>query len=219
MLVSHRKHFIYTKTVKTAGTSVESYFEQYCMSEGEWEFTHAREQYVSGAGIIGYRGADGSGREWFNHMPAIDIKNKVGKEVWDNYFKFCVIRNPFDKLVSYFFFLEKQGNPHSEADETTIARFRKWIAKGVDAIDRDKYLIDGEVCVDYFIRFEELENGIQQVCDRLNVVFEPEKIPKLKAGVRDGSISLSDFYDAETARAVSSAYQLEMNLFGYDSPV
>lgn len=35
MLISHRKRFIFTKTAKTAGTSVESYFEQYCMPEGE----------------------------------------------------------------------------------------------------------------------------------------------------------------------------------------
>jgi hypothetical protein len=31
MLVSHLKKFIFTKTKKTAGTSVESVFEPYCM--------------------------------------------------------------------------------------------------------------------------------------------------------------------------------------------
>ena len=55
MLISHRKRFIYTKTVKTAGTSVESYFEPYCMREGEWSFSHSRAEYVSEAGIVGIR--------------------------------------------------------------------------------------------------------------------------------------------------------------------
>lgn len=85
MLISHRKKFIYTKTVKTAGTSVESYFEQYCMPEGEWEFSHAREQYVREAGVIGYRGGDSAGKQWFNHMPAVDIRDKTGNQIWDSY--------------------------------------------------------------------------------------------------------------------------------------
>ena len=54
MLISHRKQFIFTKTVKTAGTSVESYFEQFCKPDGEWQESHAHEEYVSKSGIIGY---------------------------------------------------------------------------------------------------------------------------------------------------------------------
>lgn len=53
MLVSHRKKFIYTKTVKAAGTSVVSYFEKSCMPEGAWEFAHFRDEYVSEEGILG----------------------------------------------------------------------------------------------------------------------------------------------------------------------
>ena len=51
MLVSHRYKFIYTKTRKTAGSSVESYFEPFCMPDGEWTQRHLREEYVSDAGI------------------------------------------------------------------------------------------------------------------------------------------------------------------------
>jgi len=43
MLVSHRKKFIYTKTAKTAGTSVESYFEPFCLPEGDWKLEHTRD--------------------------------------------------------------------------------------------------------------------------------------------------------------------------------
>jgi hypothetical protein len=56
MLIGHRKKFIYTKTAKTAGTSIESYFENFCMPENTWKFSNPREEYVSKEGIIGYRG-------------------------------------------------------------------------------------------------------------------------------------------------------------------
>jgi hypothetical protein len=54
MLISHRYRFICTKTVKTAGTSVENFFEEFCMPEGEWTESHGRDEYESPTGIISY---------------------------------------------------------------------------------------------------------------------------------------------------------------------
>lgn len=111
MLVSHRYRFIYTKTVKTAGTSVESYFEPYCMKEGEWSFSNQRDEYISDAGIIGYRGKNRPDNcVWYNHMSAREIKNLLGQDIWDSYFKFCVVRNPFSKAVSWYYF-RGRSNP------------------------------------------------------------------------------------------------------------
>jgi len=104
MLVSHRYRFIYTKTAKTAGTSVEVYFEPYCMRPGEWEPSHVRDDYESEAGIVGFRGPNRPPDcKWWHHMPAAMIRERLGEEVWNNYFKFCVIRNPYDKVASGFF--------------------------------------------------------------------------------------------------------------------
>ena len=76
MLVSHRKKFIYTKTTKTAGTSIESYFEKYCLPENEWIESHDREFYIGETGIIGCRGNKCKEDDIFiSHDPAIKIKN------------------------------------------------------------------------------------------------------------------------------------------------
>ena len=56
MLISHRHRFIYTKTIKTAVTSVEAYFEPYCMAEGAWQESHSRAEHVSPEGIVRFRG-------------------------------------------------------------------------------------------------------------------------------------------------------------------
>lgn len=134
MLVSHGYRFIYTKTRKTAGTSVESYFEPFCMRDGEWSqrhFREEREEYVSPAGIIGYRSTwserrararhrglvgprDRTGLSriqtveagaacWWNHMPAWLIREQLGDEIWKGYSKFCVIRHPFEKAISAYY--------------------------------------------------------------------------------------------------------------------
>ena len=241
MLVSHRKKFIFTKTRKTAGTSVESYFERYCMPEGEWQPSHTRQEYVSESGIIGYRGGDTTGYTWFNHMPAARIRELVGNEIWNSYYKFTIIRNPFEKLVSDFWMLEKfrknyklrkkikcfidsffdQGDPIDRATgKTEIERFRSWILKDgpLQEFDRDKYLIDGEECVDYFIYFESLYEGVKTVCKTLGIPFTPEQMPSYKAGIKNTQHPTEDYYDQETKEIVQNLFAWEINRFGYEMP-
>lgn len=239
MLLSHRKKFIYTKTVKTAGTSIESYFERYCLPEGEWRFSHSREEHIGDDGIVGYRGRNSKGVVWRNHMPAAAIRDRVGNEVWENYFKFCVIRNPFTKLVSaYYMFVKEQqalttkqriakqikkisGRANAidlVTGKTDIDRFRSWIKNGGWVNDRDKYLIDGQVCVDYFIRYEDIENGLKHVCEVLQVPYELERLPKLKGNISKRSLPISAFYDDETTMLVKKIYDFEFSEFGYTLP-
>ena len=40
------------------------------------------------------------------HAKAIDIKKKIGKQ-YSNFFKFCFVRNPYDHLVSLYFYETK----------------------------------------------------------------------------------------------------------------
>ena len=239
MLISHRKQFIFTKTVKTAGTSVESYFEQYCMPDGEWQKSHFRNEYVSQAGIIGYRGLDSSVSIWRNHMSAQSIRDLIGQDIWERYFKFTVVRNPFDKLISMFFMLENEKQNYNDTqplktltklilgrgklfngvnEKTEIERFRCWIRQGGSIIDRDKYLIDGEECVDYFIRFEDLHKDMKHVCACLSIPFEPSAIPEFKKGIRHSKLQIQDYYDHETEKIARKLYAWELERFGYDLP-
>jgi hypothetical protein len=176
-------------------------------------------------------------------MSAAKIRKNIGTSLWNSYFKFTVVRNPFDKLVSGFYMQEKRIKNYTTADKlrvitrklsgkahsrdyivgtSPIERFRSWIrnggAAGGSMLDQNKYLINGNICIDYFIRYEDLENGIKHVCNKLEVAFEPEKIPHLKSGMRNKQFSLSEFYDQETVNIVNSLYAFELDLFGYTAP-
>jgi hypothetical protein len=176
-------------------------------------------------------------------MSAAKIRKNIGPSIWDSYFKFTVVRNPFDKLVSGFYMQEKRIKNYTAADrlrvvarklsgkanprdyisgDSQIHRFRSWIknggAAGGSMLDRNKYMINGDICIDYFIRYEDIENGIKHVCDRLDVGFEPERIPHLKSGMRNKRLSLSDFYDSETIQLVKNLYAFELDYFNYTAP-
>ncbi len=79
MLVSHRERFIYLKTVKTAGTSVEIFLEPHCRDDARTP-THACAEHVSPAGIVGARGPDVDHHRYYNHMPAERVRAAIGEE-------------------------------------------------------------------------------------------------------------------------------------------
>jgi hypothetical protein len=214
------------------------------MPEGAWTFSHAREEYVGKEGIIGYRGKNRKKQIWYNHMSAAKIMENIGTSVWNSYFKFTIVRNPFDKLVSGFYMQEKRIKNYTNTQrlkiiaqkltgktnprdyilgDSQIERFRSWIRNGGAAggamLDRNKYLINGEICIDFFIKYEDLEYGIKHVCDKLDITFEPENIPRLKSGIRNNQFSLSEFYDPETINIVNQLYEFEINYFGYTAPL
>jgi hypothetical protein len=212
MLISHRKKFIFTKTAKTAGTSVESYFEEYCMPVGCWKESHGREEHFSEAGIVGYRGPDSHGKQWYNHMSAVEIRDRIDGEIWRQYFKFTVIRNPFTKLVSAYLYFEK---PPMDDTASTIDGFRRWVAGGDIVMDRDKYFIDGSLCVDHFILFEALESGVHEVCAKLDIPIGAKTLPRFKQQNYARNLKLEELYDRSTREAVERAYAWELERFGY----
>lgn len=139
MLVSHTYKFIYTKTPKTASTSVEAYFERYCCAEGTWQFSGSREAHDGPEGIVGFRGreARGSGASWWNHMPAEQIRNQLGPDLFLEYFKFTVVRDPFDKLISAYHYGKSThtgDGDHSPASSCTgnlKEDFSAWVRRKI----------------------------------------------------------------------------------------
>jgi hypothetical protein len=104
MLISHLYKFIYLKTVKTGGTSVEIYFEPYCVAPGTPAGDrHFREAESSQFGVIAPRGDPIPNDPILHpHMSASRIREITGEALWNEYYKFSVVRNPFDKVVSQF---------------------------------------------------------------------------------------------------------------------
>jgi len=224
MLISHRKKFIYTKTIKTAGTSVEAYFEPYCFPPGEYQFLHARPQYESEAGVVGFRGLkrEDDGNYWYHHAPAHEIRARAGDEVWNSYFKFCVIRDPFEKLVSAFhhFALPKEECA-SMAFHEIRQRFSDWMHTVRLAYfdDWNIFTIDDQIAVDYVIRYERLVDGLRHVCGQLQVPFEPGRLQRIKSEYNPHLRPAGDYYDSDTVTLAATVYARQIMHFGFRLPV
>ena len=208
------------------------------MPHGTWTQKHSRDTLISDAGIIGYRGLNlPEDALWYHHMPASRIKEEIGEEIWENYFKFCVIRDPFDKAVSAFYFFKKfreNTKPQSQQNplKQRILRFFKpetkfkniseefeyWLDSGAMIIDRDKYMIDEKFCLDEVIRYESLHEGIKNVCKRLDLEFDATLLPSFKKGIRDDKMSISEIYSQKSIDIISNIFAYEIETFGYKPP-
>jgi hypothetical protein len=233
MLCSHQKKFIFFKTLKTAGTSVEIFFEQYCVPPNFYSERHspdeAIKETISNEGIVGSRlGGRSVNDKFYNHMPASLVLKELGVDIFDSYFKFTIVRNPFDKVVSMFWWslLKDQSSIEflkklhvSDFDEVKKA-FRLFILKGGSLpLDKDIYTINDQAVIDYFIRYENINEDLKKVCKIIGIPFQSEKLGHFKGGVRHRNEHHALYFDQETKEVVEDAFAWEIKHFAYSLDV
>lgn len=209
--------FVFTKTLKTAGTSVELFLEPFCAPE-DHQVQRMTEAVESAVGIVGARGTRSAikAEKWYNHMPAELIRSQLGETLWNAYYKFTIVRNPYDKVVSWFHFdhlKESDALPFAEIKQ----HFRRFVLECdvLAVMDRDKYVIDGSVCVDRFIRYEMLDDDLKDLADHLGLDIAGRDLMHAKGHFRPKGLKFQDYYDKDTAAVVARAFDFELETFGY----
>lgn len=142
-----------------------------------------------------------------HHLPAIYVKKIVGEKTWDNYFKFAVVRNPWDRMVSWYCYINKHR------DVTGNQTFREWILQNNWFPPQYPYVVDenGKVMVDLLIPFEEIQNNFDFVCSQLNI--SPQLLPHEKKSNR---LYYRHYYDDEIRELVAENCSHDIKLFGYN---
>ena len=215
MLVSHSKRFIYLKTRKTGGTSVEVALELHARPQGvATSDTGETAMLETEVGVVGARSRDASRYRFYNHMPASAVRDALPAEVWRDYVKVCNIRNPWDKVVSKFHWIDRKNGPR--ARDVVIGSFQRWVGETADlGDDLGIYTIDGELIVDRFIRYHALQADFDAVCAELGL--GNLDLPKLKAKARGKAerIPYVHYYDDATREIVAAKFAPEIRLFGW----
>lgn len=218
MLVSHSKKFIFLKIPKTASTSLEMYFEKYCVDPDKWDGQNQRDEAVSDYGIVGARPKN-EHCTFYNHMPVDLLVKSIGQEMLDSYFVFSSIRNPYEVLVSKFLFNALQRNVLEidiSDEQSVIANFRTWIKSNIKPNHFSRFCFyKSKMVVDYFIQHQDILTGLKTVCDRLDIDYEPENLQHSKRTKTDLNIPLSAFYSDELVEMVESYFKFELEYFNY----
>ena len=225
VLVCHSKEFVFLKTRKTAGTTVEMVLEPLCAPPGHVvkEQTPAR---LSRYGIIGTRRIPQRRPMWLyrhsnfwrNHMGAEKTRTALGPEKFDRYTKISAVREPFSRSVSQFRWrLQEAGRDASSMEfSEQRAAFRDFVAGGDWPDDREIVHVGGRYVIDHAVRFEHLAEDLKALIERLGLGLSAEAIPHTKStGGPRKSIPLADYYDAESIATVRQRFSWVYDHFDY----
>lgn len=174
-LVSFEHRFIFIKTTKTAGTSLETHFEPDCGSDAIVTPFVNRDDYPA-------RNYERSGQVFSNHMRAQDIK-RCEPEAFANFYKFCFERHPIDKCLSHCAMLINAKSPNGTPRPTT---WDEYLERGRFPVDTAKYVDEsGSLIVDRIYRYEAMEEALDDISHRVTLPRRP-LVARLKAHFRHG---------------------------------
>ena len=231
LLVSHTHKFIYLKTRKTAGTSVEAYFDQFCLPPNELSGQHDLVGRQSKYGICSGRNdlarelpiidPDVQAYDVYNHMTAKELKDELGSDIWNNYYKFCVVRNPWDRAVSMFWFKDSLLRYKLEQDpDLSFEKIAEQFNVYADAKehwmqpDTQHWSIDGQLVVDDVIHYETLEED----CARISSMFDHTftELPRFKTNSRKLKLHYREYYtNPEVLEKLTELFMPYSKQFGY----
>lgn len=148
------------------------------------------------------------------HDTAAYAKSILPKDVFDQCFKFALVRNPWDLLVSLYLFLRRMESHRHHAMVKELS-FEEFIDFEIKRNSRHQHRFalghNGEMLLDYVGRFERLEEEFDKICDRLGV---PR--PQLeKRGVYKRA-PYQDYYNAKSREKVRRHWQKDIEVFGYN---
>lgn len=212
MIISHQHKFIFIKTKKTAGTSIEIALSKIC---GDADIiTPISPEDENTRMALGYRGPQNyiiNGVQLFyNHIPASDIRALIGSEVWDTYFKFCFERNPWDKVISWYFW-EHQIEPRPSIPEF-IQSGHAGLVGGPGRFDL--YTINGEIAVNRVCLYENIDQEMERIQNQLNLPDLPA-IPRAKSRFRKDKRHYRELLDAADKIAIKKLFVREIVRFGF----
>lgn len=236
MIVNHKHKFIFLKVSKAAGSSVEAFLRQFCQAgDIVTPLSRQEERTVRSLGFCpptGYkkilRSASAMDRIKvalgqkraikkccvYAHSSAADVKEYVGDEIWNSYFKFCILRHPIDRVLSQYFWISaRKGWDDSVSNFDN--RFDEFhTSKYFETLKNKNYgiiTLDDKIAVDYVVDFHSLEKSISHVLEHLNISHGKVELPRFKSVQRPRG----EFQNRLTAKQrdrIMQAFELDASL-------
>jgi len=234
MIISHKHRFIFIKTKKTAGTSLEIALSKFCGREDViTPLTKEDERKRKRLGVPGARNYGKRMRDWgvedwayffikrkeppffFNHIKASHVKRFLNKDIWENYLKFTVVRNPWEKMVSQYNWRRFQTGKNFS--------FSEFLLRNPDLVPENWFIYANfdEPILDYYVRFENLGEdlskissyiGIEEDLNSLMNQISSKNINKSRDRISPFRVGEMDRFDSEL---ISYLADKEISKFGY----
>lgn len=150
------------------------------------------------------------------HARAKDVRGYLGKGLWDNYYTFTIVRNPWDRIVSLYYWYKNYGWTDFEGKAEKIrglADFNAFVkSKYLELPSCSSYIYDsGKKIVNFVGKLESIEQDFNYICNQIglpHIDLPRENVTKRKRDYKE-------YYNEETIKIVFNKYQDDIKNFGY----
>jgi len=151
------------------------------------------------------------------HARAVDVLNKFGEEKIKEYYLFSFVRNPYDRLVSLYYYI-RQSRTHKNNQDLSNMSFSEFIDWYInqEPVKQIDYLIEpstGALLVDFIGKYENLAEDLKIIQNQTRI--NGGTLKHKKKSISRRSAELRDYYDDESAEKVSKYFSDDFDLLGY----
>ena len=205
MLLSVSHRFIFIHVNKVAGSSMKRALEQFDRQPS----TSPINKLKSKLRLAG----DYRKRFYPVHTYASQLQRELPAEVYNDFFKFAFVRNPWDWLVSTYNYLRNTPTHRHHQRVLAMKSFAEYAQYEIANGSRSQAAFicnDKDVIVDFVGRFETLGDDFATVCQRVGIDVTLPHTNKTRH--RD----YREHYDDKIAEMVGQHWRQDISVFGYE---
>jgi len=161
-----------------------------------------------------------------SHMTIKGCSLIFSKLEFDSYYKFSVVRNPFDRLASAYFFLKESGFHEKDQQwfSENLSKYNtfqdfviNWVNKknvysSIHFIPQYEFVcINDKLSIDEVFKLEEIDAAYKKIARKLNI--KDMTLSKLNAG--KNKIDYMELYDKKSLAIVENIYKKDFVIFDY----
>lgn len=215
MLVSYSHRFIFFHVGKTGGMSLREVLQSYAEEPEKFKIRRPPETI------------DGKPNAFYEvwqtlllHAKARDARKELPKDIFDGFYKFAFVRNPWDLQVSMYHFIlrEPASSTHAQVKAAgSFEGFLDWVSqtpapypKGISKLQRDMITdSQGNLLVDFVGRYESLASDFEKLRLQLGI---QARLPHMN---RSQHRDYRSYYNERTLALVADLFRADIEMFGY----